>query len=537
MLRNVLIKEISKAVGKDIDFKVFEPERPENGDFSTNVAFKVGNAEEIAGKLRKSELVREVAVKNKFINIFLKDEVLLKALGEKIEFSKKKEKINVEFVSANPTGPLTMANARGGFYGDMLSNVLEKGGYDVTREYYFNDAGNQIKLLGESIQAGLGILQKEPHHYQGKYIKDYADGIRKKIEECKKRGFVGATIGGLDFDLSGGELKLFEKPDSERVGKIANLNKIYPPSHIKFIKEIKASLKKAGIKFDVWFYEENDLRGKGEPEKVLKFLEEKNFLEKKDGAVWLGDAVLVKSDGDYTYFLVDLAYHYNKFFEREKKLDLAIDIWGADHHGYVERMKKGITALGIDPGRLKIIIMQFVRLMRGGKEVRMSKRAGEFTTMEELLNEVGLDAARWFFLSHAPETHMDFDLDLAKERSEKNPVYYVQYAYVRMQSILTKSKFQNPNAKIKEFKHSSERTLILKILRYPDILDDISKDYQVHRLTTYAYELAQTFSAFYRDVKVIGSERESELLYLVSKTKETLADLLRLMGISQPEKM
>ena len=277
------------------------------------------------------------------------------------------------------------------------------------------------------------------------------------------------------------------------------------------------------------------MRENNDPEKVLKFLEEKRLIEKKDGAIWLGDVVLVKSDGEYTYFLVDLAYHFNKFFER--KFDLAINIWGADHHGYVERMKKGIETIGVDPDRLKIIIMQLVKLISGGKEVRMSKRAGEFVTMDDLLEEISVDVARWFFLERAPSTHMDFDLDLAKERSEKNPVYYVQYAYVRMKSILEKAGIKNYGSRIKKFENPAERALALKILRYPELIEDISKNYQVHRLTTYAYELAQTFSAFYRDVKVIGSEREAELLYLVLKTKETLADALTILGISQPEKM
>ena len=495
MLRDELRKEISKAVGEDMDIKISEPERPENGDWTSNIAFSLSKTlskspSEVATKIREeliksSKIIARAETKNGFLNIFLKDEVLLKALEEKEKFSKKKEKINVEFVSANPTGPLTMANGRGGFYGDALANVLEKVGYDVTREYYINDAGNQVKLLGESIRAAEGKIPQKEEHYKGEYIK-----------ELKGK--------------SGTEAAEF------------------------LLGQIKESLKKAGIEFDIWF-SEKELREKKEPEKVLKFLEEKNLIEKKDGATWLRDAVLVKSDGEYTYFLVDIAYHWNKFLER--KFDLGINIWGADHQGHVERLKRGVEAFGINPERLKIIIVQVVRLIRGGKEVPMSKRAGEFVTMNDLLEEAGNDVARWFFLERSPNTHMDFDLDLAKEKSEKNPVYYVQYAYVRMLSILRKARSTKQEARIKKFSHPSERALALKILRYPELFEDISKDYQVHRLTTYAYELAQTFSAFYRDVKVIGSEREGELLYLVSKAKETLADVLKILGISCPEKM
>ncbi|OGF82569.1 hypothetical protein A3B18_01220 [Candidatus Giovannonibacteria bacterium RIFCSPLOWO2_01_FULL_46_13] len=493
MLRDELKKEILKISGLQ-DAKITEPEHAENGDWTTNAAFslakKIGKspndaAEDLADKLRseKSDVVDRAESVGGFINIWIKDEVLLLSLGVVTKIRSKNTKINLEFVSANPTGPLTMANGRGGFYGDALANILEKTGYDVTREYYINDAGNQVRLLGESIEAAEGKREDKEEYYKGEYVKELAG---KSPEEA------------IQF----------------------------------LVGEIKKSLEKAGIKFNVWF-SESKLREKKEPEKVLKFLEDKNLIEKKDGAVWLGEAVLVKSDGEYTYFLVDLAYHWNKFFDR--KFDMAVDIWGADHHGYVERMKKGVEVLGIGPEKLKIIIMQLVRLMSGGKEVKMSKRAGTFVTMEELLDEVGVDVARWFFLERSPNTHMDFDLDLAKEKSEKNPVFYVQYAYVRMLSILRNSHLE---AKLpSSFGYAPERDLALKILRWPEILEDTSCDYQVHRLTTYAYELAQAFSAFYRDVKVIGSDREAELLYLVSKAKETLTDVLKTLGISQPEKM
>ncbi len=495
MLRDELIKEISSAVGEDLDIKLVEPERSENGDYSTNAAFLLAKklkkspndiAEEISHKLRsaKSDLVDRADSVGGFVNVWVKDEALIKKLGEGLKFDKKNKKINVEFVSANPTGPLTMANGRGGFYGDALANVLAKVGYDVTREYYINDAGNQIRLLGESIEATEGKRETKEEYYKGEYIKEL---------EGKSGAEAAETL----------------------------------------LAKIEDSLEKAGIKFDVWFSEKK-MRGESELEKVLKLLG--NKAEKKDGAAWLGDAVLVKSDSEPTYFLSDLAYHYDKFAKR--KFDLAIDIWGADHHGYVERMKKGIEALEIEPGRLKIIIMQLVRLVSGGKEVRMSKRAGEFVTMDDLLGQVGVDVARWFFLERSPNTHMDFDLDLAKEKSEKNPVYYVQYAHTRMASILGKSNLEAKLlSKLSKFLDPSERALALKILRFSELLEDISKDYQVHRLTTYAYELAQTFSAFYRDVKVISSKREAELLCLVSKTKETLGNVLKLLGISQPEKM
>ncbi len=511
MLRDALKKEILSVLGEDIDVKITEPERPENGDYTTNAAFLLAKklkktpndvAEEMAYKLQtaKSKLIDRADSVGGFVNIWIKDKVLIKEIGKKAVFKKKKEKINIEFVSANPTGPLTMANGRGGFYGDALANVLEKAGHDVTREYYINDTGNQVRSLGLSILAERGLIGKEEGHYKGDYIKDLAESLPKEIKTADPMGSKAAEV---------------------------------------LLEQIKSSLERTGIKFDVWFSEKR-LREVDANQKVLDLLGKRGLIEKKEGAIWLGDAVLVKSDGEPTYFLSDLAYHGDKFFKRE--FNMAIDIWGADHHGYIERMKKGIEALGIEPEKLKIIIMQLVRLVSGGKEVKMSKRSGEFVTMDELLDMVGVDIARWFFLERSPNTHMDFDLDLAKEKSEKNPVFYVQYAYVRMNSVLAKSTRGRLSLQVEaeppsEFLNPSERNLALKISRLQEILEEISKDYQVHRLTTYTYELAQTFSAFYRDVKVIGSEREAELLYLVSKTKETLADVLKLLGISQPEKM
>ncbi|MBI2609665.1 arginine--tRNA ligase [Candidatus Giovannonibacteria bacterium] len=501
MLKDKISKEIKRAVAEvskgeeGFEFKVSEPERSENGDFFTNAAFSLSRklkkppqevAESLALRLRRGRytLIERSEAKNGFVNIFLKDSVLISTLEEKISFPKREEKINVEFVSANPTGPLTMANGRGGFYGDVLSNILAKVGYDVTREYYINDAGNQVRLLGESIEAAEGKREVKEEYYQGGYIKEL---MGKSTEEAIQ----------------------------------------------KLLGEIQSSLEKAGIKFDVWFSEEKNLRETKEFDKTLYDFEKRGLLEKRDGAVWFGDRVFVKSNGDPTYLLIDIAYLRNKLIER--KFDKAIIILGADHHAEALQVKKGIAALGIEPGRLKILILQLVRLMSKGEEVRMSKRAGAFVTLDELLEQIPIDVARWFFLEKALSTHMDFDLDLAKEKSEKNPVYYVQYAHTRMASILAKS---NLEAKLPTaFGHAAERNLIMKVLRYQDLIEEVSKDYQVHRLTTYAYELAQTFSAFYRDVKVVGSEREAELLYLVSKTKETLADLLSLLEISRPEKM
>ena len=497
-------EEIGKIVGDEIVFSVERPEDPEHGDYSSNVALVLSkkegkNPKEVAERIKdqlgssasKFGFLEKVEVAGPgFLNFFLAKKALIQALGNPVSKLTKKQKINIEFVSANPTGPLTMANGRGGFYGDALANIFEALGHNVTREYYINDAGNQIKLLGESILAADGKIPPHEEFYKGEYIKKLKGKTAKQATAI-------------------------------------------------LLKEIKSSLKKAGVKFDVWFSEDKNLHKKGELKKVLEFLNKKHAIKEKEGALWLGDAVVIKSDKNPTYFLADLAYHYDKFIKR--KFDIAVDVWGADHHGYIERMKNGVEAIGVSPDRLKIIIMQLVRLVSGGKEVKMSKRTGEFVTLDELLKDVGVDAVRWFFLERSPNTHMDFDMDFARERSKKNPVYYVQYAHARACSILRNGKqvkFRTSDVQI--LKETEELALIKKILQLPEIIEDIASDYQVHRLTRYAYEFAQTFTNFYEKHLVIDKknrELTQARLALVFATKKTLKQTLGLMGISAPEKM
>jgi arginyl-tRNA synthetase len=526
---------IQKVAGKDIDFIIESPTEKNFGDYSTNIAFKLAPkekkaplaiAQELAKKIKEIDKKKffekiEAAVPG-FINFWISQKTLQKELKEILIKRKEKRekrkalKINIEFVSANPTGPLTMANGRGGFYGDVLANVLEKTGHKVTREYYINDTGNQIRLLGESVLAAKGRIPEKEEHYKGEYIKRLAISV-KRLELNKNPEIVG-----------------------KKIAKI-------------LLKEIKSSLKKAGIKHDIWFSEDKNLHKKGEFKKTLEFLKKKGVIEKREGALWLDDAVLIKSDGMPTYFLADLTYHYDKFLKR--KFDIAIDVWGADHHGYASRMKKGIKALGINPERLKIIITQLVRLVSKGREIKISKRKGEFITLDDLIKEVGADAARFFFLMHSLDSHMDFDLDLAKERSQKNPVYYAQYAFVRCNSILTKaiSNFQFPiskqfskskltitNYQLHLLSTDSEIKLMLELAKFPDVLAQTAKDYQIHRLTNYALELARAFHNFYEKERVLNALEENlknARLALVLVTKIILENLFDILGISKPKKM
>ncbi len=498
------------------------------GDYSTNIAMQLvkkakksplGIANLLVTKLVSYKVTKELfdkveAVKPGFINFVLSPKFLVEQTKEIIKqeekFGKSKigkgKKVQVEFISANPTGPLTIGNGRGAFFGDTLTSVLEKSGYKVEREFYWNDAkaSTQIRQLGESVK---GLAQV----YGGDYIKELPKKIKKKYKKdvkslsAEEAGFYAA--------------KIIEKEVED------------------FIK------KKLKIKFDVWFSEQS-LYDKNKIDKVIAVLKRKKLAYYKEGALWFKstkfkddkDRVIVRSDGTPTYCLPDMAYHKDKF---ERGFDKVIDIWGADHAGDVKRVLGGIEALGYG-NKLKILIHQMVRLIKGGKEVRMSKRAGIYVTLEELVDEVGLDVARFFFLMNSLDTHMDFDLDLAKERSEKNPVFYVQYAHARISSILRKAKSLKPQAKNLELlNHQAELNLIRQLIKFPEIIEDTARDYEVHRLPYYAMQLATTFHDFYEKCRVISDDKElsQARLALVNATKIVLENVLGVMGISAPERM
>jgi len=503
------------------NFTVEVPENKQYGDYATNVALilakKQGrNPNEVADEIKskiQNNMFGKVEIANGFINFYLKPEFLQKKIKEIIKQGKKfgkvdigkKQKVQVEFISANPTGELTLGNGRGGFTGDVLGNILSKAGYKVEKEYYINDAKNS-KQIQEFGKTALGKGQT--------YLNDY---LKKKIEAAKS--------------------KLNKIKDDGEAGY--NLGK-------EVMKDIKDFIRnKLKIKFDRWVSEEDDLYKKKRVGKIYKLLKKKKLVYGKEGAQWLKtseygddkDWVIVRETGEPTYFLSDIAYHQNKFLDR--KFYKVIDIWGADHYGYVARMKAAVKILGIDPDRLDIIIMQLVRLVENGKEVRMSKRTGQFVTLKELVDEVGLDAARFFFLMHSADRHMDFDLDLAKEKSEKNPVYYVQYAYARINSILRKAKSHFSFEKLDLLNHPSEKDLIKSLIKLPEIIEDTAKDYQVQRLPNYAIELATAFHKFYTDCRILGEEKDLEKarLALLMATKFVLENILNLMGISRPERM
>jgi arginyl-tRNA synthetase len=511
-----LQKEGALSVFDLPEMRVEKPESGINGDYSSSLAMSLTaqakmNPRELAELIKDKVLEKESKMFEKievagagFINFFISKSYLVKEikdiLKEKSKFGDlnigEKKRINIEFISANPTGPLTVGNSRGGVIGDVLSNVFSKAGWNVTREYYFNDAGGQIDILGHS------ILKDDLAEYKG----DYIDELGKKLG----------------------------KGDARKVGEKAA--KI-------LIGKIKKTTRRMGIKFDVWTAEGKDLREKGKVEEVIRWIKEKGLSYKEEGALWFKstqfgddkDRVLIKNNGEPTYFALDCAYHKNKFVDR--KFDRVINVWGADHYGDMARVKGFIRELGYED-KFDILMNQFVRIIKDGVEVRMSKRTGTFVSIDELLDEVGLDVTRFFFLTKSSDTHLNFDLNLAKQQSEKNPVFYVQYAYARINSILRKAKAVRAEAK-DLFEKEAELNLIKQLMRLPEIVEDTMKDYQTQRIPQYAMDLAASFHRFYHECRVISEDKEAtkSRIALVSATKIILKNTLDLMGVSSPEKM
>lgn len=490
------------------------------GDYTTNIALLVSrelgmNPREIAEVIKntfQSSIVERVEIAGPgHINFYLSDAAYTETLehilkeGERYGSSMQGdgERVNNEFISANPTGPLHLGNGRGGFYGDTLSRVLKKAGYAVTNEYYINDAGEQVMKLGHS------VLQDSEAVYGGDYIEQLA----------------GRLDGETDVRLAG-----------QKAAQIILEEMIQP-----ITKDVMR------VHFDVWT-SEKQLVTDGYIDKAIDMLTEKKLTFETEGAVWLRttqfgddkDRVLVKSDGSKTYFASDCGYILNKM---ERGFTTLIETWGADHHGYIGRFRAAAEALGFPKEKIHFAIVQLVRLMKDGQEVRMSKRAGNVVGIDELIETVGHDVARFFFLLYSPDTHMNFDLGLAEERSEKNPVFYVQYAFARLSSILRKAEevnLQPTKSNLALLTHPKERLLMRELLAFPELIERMVSEKTVHQLPQYAIRLADRFHSFYADCQVIG-EKNPELsqarLSLVQATQGVLGETLRLVGVSAPEKM
>jgi len=511
------------------------PPRADFGDYSTNAALVLAPGlgappREIAERLGSALQARlgeglarfEVAGPG-FLNLFLADAWMIGALAASLDAGEEfgagrapaVERVLVEFVSANPTGPMHVGHARNAAYGDSLARMLSFEGHSVEREFYVNDAGSQVRKLGESI---LAVARGQPlpeDGYKGEYVE---------------------RLAGLAREGSS---------DPGEIGRAAVA---------AMVAEMRESLAAFAVEeFDHWSYESDLLAGDPSPvAHTLALLEREGRTYTSEGALWLRttdygddkDRVLVRSSGEHTYFASDIAYHQDK---RERGFSRQIDVWGADHHGYIRRMKAAYEALGGDPDELELLIMQLVHLVRSGERAQMSKRAGEFVTLNELIGEIGVDAARWYLLARSHDTTVELDLDLAREQSAENPVYYVQYAHARIASMLAKAGRERVQAAIAGAQgsgggalHPSERALIQLLLAFPEEISEASERRAPHRVAAYVLELAQGFTAFYRDCRVIGAEPaelESLRIALCLATRRTIARCLELLGISAPEEM
>ena len=508
------------------------PPKADLGDYSTNAAMALARPmrqapREIAGQLGQvlaerlgGDLERTEVAGPGFLNLFMSDSWYARTLAEIVAAGDgygrgdAGERVDVEFVSANPTGPITVASARHAAYGDALARILELAGNTVEREYYVNDHGTQIQRFGASIGARARGDDPPPDGYQGDYVTELA----------------GRIDGAADMH------------DSELARLGVEL----------MLEGIAATLERFGVHMDRFCRESANHEG-GAVEAALARLEERGHVYRQEGATWLRttalgddkDRVLVRSTGELTYFAADIAYHEDK---RERAYDRTIDVLGADHHGYVKRIAAQWQALGGDPGAFEVVIMQLVNLLEGGERARMSKRAGAIVALDDLLDDIGVDATRWFLLQRSHETALDLDLDLARRQSQDNPVYYAQYAHARIASILRRAGEDRVAearaahvAASPERWHPSARALLKRLAAFGSEVQEAAHRRAPHRITTYATELAQDFSAFYRDCKVVGAAEEGGdedlRIALCAATMDAIARSLALLGVSAPSEM
>ncbi|MCY8175471.1 arginine--tRNA ligase [Bacillus inaquosorum] len=550
-MKDVLKEEIKAAVLKaglaeesQIPNVILEtPKDKTHGDYSTNMAMQLARiakkaprqiAEEIVAHFDKGKAsIEKLDIAGPgFINFYMNNQYLTKLIPSVLEAGEaygetnigNGERVQIEFVSANPTGDLHLGHARGAAVGDSLCNVLSKAGYDVSREYYINDAGNQINNLALSVEV--------------RYFE--ALGLEKPMPEDGYRGEDIIAIGKRLAEEYGD--RFVNEEESERLAFFRDYGLKYE------LEKLRKDLENFRVPFDVW-YSETSLYQNGKIDKALEALREKGHVYEEDGATWFRstafgddkDRVLIKKDGSYTYLLPDIAYHKDKL---DRGFDKLINVWGADHHGYIPRMKAAIEALGYEKGTLEVEIIQLVHLYKNGEKMKMSKRTGKAVTMRDLIEEVGLDAVRYFFAMRSADTHMDFDLDLAVSTSNENPVYYAQYAHARICSMLRQGEEQGlkPAADL-DFSHiqsEKEYDLLKTIGGFPEAVAEAAEKRIPHRVTNYIYDLASSLHSFYNAEKVIDPENEEKSrarLALMKATQITLNNALQLIGVSAPEKM
>ena len=552
MLKRRLVELLAQAAGKAKqqgklpevtlpDIVIEHPQNPEHGDYASSFPLKLARAtgvnpltiaSDIVGFMAPTAEIDNIAVASPgFINFTLKGDWLTSQVESILEADDsygnidlgQDSRVQIEFVSVNPTGPLHVGHGRGAILGSTLANVLTAAGYRVEKEYYINDTGSQINTFYRSLyvryQQCLGIDAEMPSDgYLGSYMVDLAKEV---IVEKGDR--------------------FLHLPEQAAVAQLGQLGLE------KIIKLIKSDLELLGVSFDVWFSEQS-LYDNGQYQIVMSLLRQGGYINEKEGATWfvstaLGgdkDNVVVRSDGSPTYFASDIAYHYNKFMQRH--FDKVIDIWGADHQGHIARMKVVVGALGINPEQLKVVISQMVTLRRGDELLRISKRSGDIITLREVVEEVGGDACRFFFLSRSADSQMDFDLELAKRESTDNPVYYVQYAHARIASILRLAQQRGidyGDGDVSLLVTEAELTLMRKMILLPELVEVVAHTLEPHHLTYYAQDLATVFHSFYKQCRVVSRNEvlTKARLKLVAAAKLVLANTLHLMGMTAPERM
>ena len=523
------------------EITIEHPQNPEHGDYATSFPLKLARtigvnpltiAQDVADLIKPTPEIEKVTVAPPgFINFTLKSDWLTRQVDAILTAGDsygnidmgKGSRVQLEFVSVNPTGPLHVGHGRGAILGSTLAKVLAAAGYSVEKEYYLNDAGSQMAAFYRSLYARYQqCLGKEAEMPADGYFGQYMIDLAKEIAAEEKGRFLSL-------------------PPEEAIAELGKLGME------KIMAQIRGDLELLRVSFDVWFSEQS-LYDNGQYKKVMSLLEKGGYIAEKANATWfvstaLGedkDNVVVRSDGSPTYFATDIAYHYNKFVER--KFDKVINIWGADHQGHISRMKAVVAALGIAPERLVVIISQMVSLRRGKELVKVSKRSGEIITLREVIDEVGVDACRFFFVSRAADSQMDFDLELAKKQSADNPVYYVQYAHARIASILRLAEEKGIDCSggdVSRLTTEPELTLIRKMLLLPEMLEVVALTLEPHHLAYYAQDLATVFHSFYMQCRVVTDDEEmtKARLKLVEAAQTVLARILNLMGMNAPDRM
>ena len=543
-----------------------KPKQAEHGDYACSVALQLARslkraprdiAARLVAALPPSPYVERAEVAGAgFINLFLKRAFKQQVVNRTLEAGARygtgargrNKKIQVEFVSANPTGPLHVGHGRGAAYGASLANVLAASGFDVAREFYVNDFGRQMDILALSTWLRylelLGETVPFPANaYQGEYVRSMAAAVRAEHAARFRRSAGTFTAALAETDE---ELRLDALIEAAKRALGADYEIIHRFALEVQLADCRSDLAEFGVTFDQW-YSERSLYDSGRVERALQRLEERGHIYEQDGAKWFRsstygdekDRVVRRENGQHTYFASDIAYHLDKF---ERGFDVAIDVWGADHHGYMARVKGALAALGLDPQRLTIALVQFAVLYRGGERVSMSTRSGEFVTLRELRNEVGNDAARFFYVLRKSDQHLDFDLDLAKSQSTENPVYYVQYAHARVCSLLEQwggDASELAGADVTALASAHETALLARLLEYPDAVETAARELAPHLVAFYLRELAAEFHSYYNATRLLVDDEimKRARLALAAAVRQVLRNGLALLGVSAPDSM